>query len=274
MRHLLRDSRVGAPEGFKERAFDVALQALAAPTVAAGAAATSKGLVAAASKVAALTNVHWIGVACLVGVCTAGGVLASRSPAKDVPKPTPAIRLALTPSETRRTAAVASDWSPVAVDLTSLPLVPPPPSASLAPPTVSPIQAAPSSETRVLQNPRRCRIRRREPVTGARAGLDLARRAIAAGDSRAARSRSFTTTTPIFPNGALRPEGAMLRVEALLAAGRRADATRLGLAEDPRRRAGQPLHPREFERSSEHRADDAIKVEPRRPFVVSSGGWP
>ncbi len=228
MRHLLRDGHVGAPEGFKERALDAALQALGPPTAAAGAGATGKGLAAAASKVAALTNVHWIGVACLVGVCAAGGALALRSPAKDLPKQTPAIRSMSTPSETRRAAAMASDWSPVAVDLTSLPLAPLPPSPSLAASTVSPTQAAPSSGTRLAPTLDDVESggMNLSPELGP---LDLARRAIAAGDS--GRALSLLDDYDIhFPNGALRAEGGMLRIEALLAAGRRVDATRLGLA--------------------------------------------
>jgi hypothetical protein len=231
VRELLRHGRVGAPPGFKERALDVAVQTLAAPAAAAGAGVAGKGIGAAASKVALLTNVHWIGIACVVGVCTAGGVIVSRT-ASEVPKSSAAVRLVPT-AKGRAAPQAGSDWSPVAVDLMSLPAAPSATSAlsSSAPPSSPPISLAPIASAQV------------EPPASATNGddladlnlspelvpLDLARRAIA--DREQARALDILDDYDRrFPEGALRSEATMLRIEALVAAGRRPDAARLGAA--------------------------------------------
>lgn len=149
MRELLRHGRVGAPPGFKERALDVAVQTLAAPAAAAGAAGVAgKGIGAGAAKVALLTNVHWVGIACVVGVCTAGGIVLTRT-ANETPKSTAATRLVPAAKESVAPPA-SSDWSPVAVDLMSLPAAP---SATSSPspalPSSLPNQLAPLSTAQV-----------------------------------------------------------------------------------------------------------------------------
>jgi hypothetical protein len=231
VRELLRHGRVGAPPGFKARALDVALQTLAAPAaVAVPGGVAGKGIGAGASKVALLANVHWVGIACVVGVCTAGGVVLTRT-ASEAPKSSAAVRLV--PAAKERVAPPAgSDWSPVAVDLMSLPAVPPATSALLpAPPSSLPIQLAPLSSAQV------------DPPVSTPDGdesadlnlspelvpLDLARRAIANREAPRALDILDDYGTR-FPGGALRSEATMLRIEALVAVGRRPDATRLGAA--------------------------------------------
>jgi len=231
VREILRHGRVGAPPGFKERALDVAVQTLAAPAAVAGTGGVAgKGIGAAASKVALLTNVHWIGIACVVGVCTAGGVVVSRNASK-APKSAVAVRLVSAAKE-RAVPPAGSDWSPVAVDLMSLPPAPSATSAlSSGPPSSLPIPLAPIAAAQV------------EPPASATTVddsadlnlspelvcLDLARRAIAAREPARALDILDDYDTR-FPEGALRSEATMLRIEALIAAGRRPDAARLGAA--------------------------------------------
>jgi hypothetical protein len=230
VRELLRHGRVGAPPGFKERALDVAVQTLASPAAVAGAGVAGKGMGAATSKVALLTNVHWVGIACVVGVCTAGGAILNRT-ASEAPKSSAAVRL-VPASKEKAARPAGSDWSPVAVDLMSLPAAAPATSAlSPALPSSLPIPLAPIATTPV-EPP----VSTTSDVESADLNLspellplDLARRAIA--DREPARALDILDDHDRrFPGGALRSEATMLRIEALIAAGRRPDATRLGAA--------------------------------------------
>jgi hypothetical protein len=238
VRALLQSGRAGAPPGFKDRAFDVAREALATSAVVAGAGAAGKGAVAGAWKGASLTTVHWVGIACVAGVCTAGALVVSRA----LQQPSVSTRAAErrsppAPSEIRSGRA-GSDWSPVAVDTASLPLVPAASTSS------SPIaQGAPGeSSARPAPAPEDHLQASGDPLesSGAKLSpelvpLDLARRAIAAGEPRRALS-ILDDYDARFPGGVLRSEATMLRIELLLATGRRADAVRLAeglLARDP-----------------------------------------
>ncbi len=232
-RELLRAARVGPPPGLKERAMSAALEAFAAP----GASAA-----AGAAKASSLVNVHWVGVACVAGVLAAGGVLASRvqhdvvSANPPAAESAPAGRLNAGASAPTAAATVADDWSPVAVEVTSLPAVPvqtppgalvrriEPPSAQATPPAPGPDDVPPHDA--VTPGP---------SLSSEILSLDLTRKALAVHDGRRALSllRDYDAR---FPEGALRSEAVMLRIETLVAVDRKADAARLGrevIAGDP-----------------------------------------
>ena len=116
----------------------VALEALVVPAAVAAGAAAAKAGAGSAAKTSALTTVHWVGLACLVGVCAAGGFLASRTGRATAGAPPPAVEHSAVPVEPRPTVAPAhassEGWYPVPVQVASLPTVPEPapPPKSLA----------------------------------------------------------------------------------------------------------------------------------------------
>jgi hypothetical protein len=245
VREILRGARVDAPPGLKERALSAALHAYAAGGAAAG------GSAAGAVK-GALANVHWVGVAGVVGVCVAAGAMATRAePAHDVatapsmetakPRPPhPSTAPAAAPSTQAAVGAPSSDWATV-VDVSDLPEAPaaasapvgePPaarhPTASghAAPPPAPSAQPSPDVDDLGPTGPN---------IYSEVAWLDQVRKELAAGDGRDALSllRSYDAR---FQDGALRSEAVVLRIEALAVTGQRAEAASLGhavIARDP-----------------------------------------
>jgi hypothetical protein len=235
-RELLRGARVGPPPGLKERAMSAALEAFAAPGASAGAGG------AGAAKASSLVNVHWVGVACLAGALAAGGLLASRVQHDVVgaspPAAEPATAGRLNTSAPAPTAAVtvADDWSPVAVEVTSLPAVAvqtpaSAPARRIEPPTAQAPSPAPGPD----DAPPHDTVTPGPSLSSEILSLDLTRKALAAHDGHRALSllRDYDAR---FPDGALRSEAVMLRIETLVSVDRKADAARLGrevIAGDP-----------------------------------------
>src|SRR5258708_35612793 len=119
-RALLRDARMAAPPGLKERALSASLQAFAAPGASAG---------AGAAKASSLVNVHWVGVACVAGGLAAGGMAALRVQGGSVSadtrggEPGPAPRLKPGTARAPAGARASAGWGPGPVALTSVPAV-------------------------------------------------------------------------------------------------------------------------------------------------------
>jgi hypothetical protein len=241
VRDLLRDARRSAPPELKERAIATTLQVLAAPAVGVGAKA-------AGAKAWSLT-VHWVGVAGVVGVCTAAamGVRYWLSDSTPVPSLQPIVAHSSGPRSPSSspesvgvvepsTSSPSQGWSPVAVEVTSLPpapeqtpTAPTGPAAAAPPPVVraeAPPLPAPSGESAVV--PPASAVAPAAPKLEPEiVSLDLSRKALAEGDGRRAMSLLHDYYAR-FPAGALRAEATILRIEAFMAVGQRADAVRLG----------------------------------------------
>lgn len=194
---LLRSGLRDAPDA---RARGKALAALglaaASGTVASTAAATASSKALPAAWIGLL---KWFGVGVVGGAVTLGAVRL-QAPAASAPAPAPApapsaLAVALPPSTGAAAPIVSADEPP-----------PPPPSASV--PAPSPPQAVPSLSDEV-------------------ASLDRARQRIAAGDPSGALA-ALDKHRRDFPSGVLGPEATLVRMEALSAAGRQAEARALG----------------------------------------------
>lgn len=237
VRDLLRQARSSAPPGLKERAMSTALQALVGPAApAAGAAAAKAG---SAAKTSALTTVHWVGLACLVGVCAAGGFLASRAgraTAGDAPHGVERTAVPFDHAPTAPPSSVASQgWYPAPIQVASLPTVPEPPPPTTTPTasrfrTVIPAAAPPASTEDELgtgyapPDPPPPAAPKLSPEIVL---LDLTRKAL--GEGYGVRALTLLRDYDVrFPDGALRSEATMLRIEALMTVGRKDEAARLG----------------------------------------------
>jgi hypothetical protein len=100
----------------------------------------------------------------------------------------------------------------------------------VAAPTPAPELAAPSEPARSVASPRPAESApeaKVDPLAGELAALDRAREALGSGSAVQALS-ALDAHDRQFPNGPLAPEALMLRIQALAAAGRHAEATRLG----------------------------------------------
>jgi hypothetical protein len=212
-RLLLKAGRAGAPAGAKHRALAAVSGAVAASTIASGQAAAASVIVKSA-----LVSSKWLAVLSLTGAVAVSGAIAVRqshpvpaiasSPARgdfalhapprraSVPRqqipPAPAPTLVATPAA----SSVAAPMGPASPAVAA--------AATLAHANAS---AAPSFSVEL-------------------SALDQARTAIA--DGEPARALSILDEyTANFPRGAMGPEAAVLRVEALLRAGDRAAAERV-----------------------------------------------
>lgn len=202
-----------SPDGAHARALGalgVAAPALvhAASVAAGGSAATAGG--AAAGGGAALQSgvvamiVKWLGIGLLAGTVTSGGLVAAMH------------------ARARSTGPAAQPLARAAVDRP--PVMPRARTAPAAPPASAPHAA---QAARVALVPRPSAGASAPPdVSEELALLDRARRDLARGDASAALA-VLTEHDRRFRSGELGPEAEVLRVEALLAAGRRAEAARL-----------------------------------------------
>ncbi|MGA2449044.1 MAG: hypothetical protein ABTD50_10240 [Polyangiaceae bacterium] len=215
-RLLLKAGRAGAPAGSKQRA-------LAAMTGVVAASAISGGQAAAASLVAksVLVSSKWLAVVSLTGVVAVSGTLVVQHIHGT---PVTAGVPARSASTSRAPARVVSVRSPEIPPAPATMFVATPSAPSLA------VPSAPASPTVEAAGPV---VRATAPAAPSFAlelsTLDQARAAVA--DGEPARALSILGEySAQFPRGAMGPEAAVLRVEALLSAGDRAAAERVARA--------------------------------------------
>jgi hypothetical protein len=262
-RALLRAGRARAPKGAKARALLVASGAMTASSLAgAGAAAEAA---ASSAKVATTLALKWIGSLGVAGVVAMTSAVALRSPTEAGQKNAVVVHRALAspPGSTLKlrhpqfAQASSPAQAPVAPPLESPPTVAlvapalesPPTVALVAPPLESPPTVEAAAHLTGLPSPR--------PLAGdalptsyptssggrqAESGgptastlhaeidlLNAARMALSAGDRPRALELLERFETQ-FPEGVLRPEAAILRLEALVASGDRPAAARVARA--------------------------------------------
>ncbi|MGH7435982.1 MAG: tetratricopeptide repeat protein [Polyangiaceae bacterium] len=243
VRDLLRAARTASPPGCKERAMTVALEALALAAAAAAAAAPASAVRASdavragsVGKTSVLTTVHWVGIACLAGAFAAGGLFAARADRTSMSPASTAVHPAAPrlepPSVAPPVSPPAEDWSPV-VDVGSLPTAQVPPAAPSSS-RARPAQRAAAVASVANDDELGPLVPSAAPAPGPAPKLspeivllDLTRKALAEGYGLRALTllRDYDAR---FPDGALRSEATMMRIEALAAAGRRDEAARLG----------------------------------------------
>jgi hypothetical protein len=225
-RRLLAAGRVSAPPGSKERALLVAAGVLSAS----GGAAASKGTALGAAKAGSIASLKWIGIVGLTGIGAVAGTVAlhevreHRAPAAIESASLPTSRLSPVRrphSSPERSPEVDQAWTPAPIDPLTLTHASAEVLTASAPAqgTFAAEAGAPAAST----------------VPAELALLEQARSALVAGDPALSVSVLDSYTTR-FPRGSMAPEAAMLRVEALLKAGDRSDATRAAdalLAGDP-----------------------------------------
>jgi hypothetical protein len=220
---LLRAGRAGAPPGARQRALLAASAALATSSLAAGGAAA--GHAATTAKAGTVAAFKWLSVLSLMGVGAVAGVVVVRNAHEGGARKNIAVTTA-----TSRAAESTPAVNPIAI------LATPAPSESAA------TTAVPAARTnaRVTARPA---ARSAEPSASSAstlpvelAVLEQARGAMGAGEPT--RALSILDGYDVrFPRGAMVPEAAVLRVEALVKAGDRPAAYRFAnafLASEPR----------------------------------------
>jgi hypothetical protein len=220
---LLRAGRTEAPAGAKQRALSTVAAGLALSSLPAGGAAA--GQTAAAAKAGVLATLKWLGLvgAIAVGtVATAVGVhrahrssisdaeatrIAANAPSRPLGAPAPATDVPTT------IAATPAAGESVAVEATRAP--------------------SPAAAQRVIaRSVPRSAESNASPASALPAELamlDHARSATSAGETNRALS-ILDAYAARFPRGAMAPEAAVLRVEALVKAGDRSGAARFANA--------------------------------------------
>jgi len=219
-RLLLRSGRTSAPARARQRAILAATAALGAAGLTVGTAAAT-GLTA---KTGSLLSLKWLTVVGLAGL----GAITAAAVVNDRRESAGSHRI------TEARVQLASDRAPVP---RSTPVAPSA-AASIAPPAAEAPGAPAMAETPIVSPPV---VARSEPSSTAEptspttsvhaelATLEQARSALAAGDPAHALSilDSYGAT---FPRAAMAPEATVLRIEALVRAGDRPAATRVGEA--------------------------------------------
>lgn len=258
-RLLLQAARIEAPPGSKERALLVASSALSGSPGATAGVAAGKGAAASITKTGSLAMLKWVGVAGMVGVGAVTGAMSIRDASLGAASSIAAISAALSPTTGARGIGRSDQAEAVESSPSRTPPSPRDPPISLQPPALT-TAAAPaiarqegeasrttSATTRTaasatgdhpvtsdapwnaLPEPRASTVRSELAM------LDAARGAMAAGAPR--RALSILDTYSIrFPNGAMAPEAAVLRIEGLVKVGDRSAAKKLAdafLANDP-----------------------------------------
>jgi hypothetical protein len=234
-RLLLRAGRERAPGRGRQRALLAATAALGTGLAASGSAAAG----AIGAKTSSVLSLKWLAVVGLAGVgaMTAAVVIQGRpaSPgAGRVEDPPVRLESAATTARSARarpTAPAASGALDPMDPLRAEPTAPVAPAATEAPP--APLPGTPAATGTVAAAPPSS-LRSAPSATGTSvhaelATLDQARSALAAGQPAQALA-ILDTYTATYPRAAMAPEATMLRIEALVRAGDRAAAERLGTA--------------------------------------------
>jgi len=215
-RMLLKAGRAGAPAGSKQRALAAMTGAVAASTIAGGQAAA-----ASLAVKSVLLSSKWLAVASLTSVVAVSGTLAVQ-------------HLHPTPVTASAPAGSASSARVPARDVSLRgPEIPPAPAATFVATPSAPSVAVPSAPASPAVESAGPVVRATAPTAPSLAmelsTLDQARAAVA--DGEPARALSILDEySAQFPRGAMGPEAAVLRVEALLSAGDRAAAERVARA--------------------------------------------
>ena len=208
-RLLLRAGRAGAPPGAQKRALVAATAVLGASMIAGtGVAAGNAALSAKVGSFAALGSLKWLALAGAVGAAGVGTVVGAV-----------AIQHAATPMVSTTVRTRATSVRPASIARSA----PPPPTQA----TARPVEAVPASATSSVQTPPHTAsgspiglapVPTTPSFSDELATLDRARAAIDVREPARALS-ILEGYRSRFPNGAMRPEAAMLRIEALEKAG-------------------------------------------------------
>lgn len=225
-RLLLEAGRAGAPPGSKERSLSALSSGLGVALVSSHAAArgavASAGGIAGTAKAGSLTMLHLFLVTGLTGVGAVAGAMLVGDGGRVAPAiSSGAIISSGIPAKPRRSGPLQPDFSVPATAASTV--VPEPGSAEeshsdVPPPASSPVAASPTAMTPTGR-----------PLREEIAMLDEARRAISLGEPARALSILDAYVTR-FPHGAMAPEAALVRIEALLKAGDRSAAERAAAA--------------------------------------------
>jgi len=212
-RLLLRSGRTPAPDTGRHQALLAATAALGASGLVAGSAAAGS----AVAKTGSVMSLKWLAVLGVAGIGAMTAAVAvdhggvASAPSHRVEAPTTVLASAARPGVLPRPAAVPSaSASPGPAPVESALAPTPPAPSSLAVRAAGPEPAGSSVHAEL-------------------ATLEQARATLAAGDPARALSLldAYGTT---FPRGSMGPEATVLRVEALVRAGDRAAAERVGSA--------------------------------------------
>jgi hypothetical protein len=202
-RTLLQAGRASAPAEAKRRAFAAGAGVLGGSALT-GTSAAATGI---AGKTAAIVYLKWVAVVGLSGLAAASGIVAA--------KRLRAERIESSPPVTATTAAPPAKSAMASQVPSTAPVASAPSSEAIAATTSRPSPSAASSASAGSSFPVELAL------------MDGARAAIAAGDPAKALSM-LDGYSERFPRGAMAPEAAVLRVEALVAAGDRDAARRAG----------------------------------------------